>query len=85
MSIQDEVAKRYGWMDYDHFKLNTDDVSDVWCYKAVDDVIKLEKDNAALIANMDEMLYDLLESNPIMSVYWRKKTLHLRVKEGGEG
>ena len=49
MSIQDEVAKRYGWMDYDHFKLNTDDTSDVWCYRAVVDVVKLEKENAALV------------------------------------
>ena len=49
------------------------------------DMAVLAGENAALIVNMDEMLYDLLESNPIMSVYWRKKTLHLRKKEGGEG
>lgn len=48
------------------------------------DMAVLAGENEVLIANMDEMLYDLLESNPIMSVYWRKKTLHLRVKEGGE-
>ena len=46
---------------------------------------QLEAENAALRAVISEILYDLLESNPIMSDYWRKKTLHLIIKEGGRG
>ena len=49
------------------------------------DMAVLVGENEALVAAINEILYDLLESNSIMSVYWRKKTLHLRVKEGGKG
>ena len=38
---------------------------------------RLERENAALKAVIREILYDLLESNPIMSDYWRKKTHEL--------
>ena len=83
-AITDDL--RNYWHDDDVAKLEkanaalTDKLSDYQQGMAV-----LAGENEALVAAIDEILYDLLESNPIMSVYWRKKTLHLRVKEGGEG
>ena len=49
-----------------------------------EDVDKLEKENAALVANMDEMIHDLYGSNEVVATYWDEKTLHLRKKEGGK-
>ena len=45
--LKDEVAKRYGWRDFDHFESNDDNIPND--YKdAVNDVLRLEKENGAL-------------------------------------
>ena len=60
------------------------DIENMSIDEVKDFVDKLEKDNAALVANMDEMIHDLYGSNEVVATYWDEKTLHLRKKEGGK-
>lgn len=51
-NLKDDIVFRYGWIDYDDFKISAKHIENVWCYKAVADVIKLEAENAKLKAEL---------------------------------
>jgi len=66
--IEDKVAKRYSWRDFDHFKRNTDYIDGDFI-KAVNDVIDLEKENAALREAWRELLLFAKEHDADKSLY----------------
>lgn len=64
---EDEIARRYGWQDYDHFKTTTITSSDTWCHRAIDDVIDLEKE-------VQELREFKEKATPILKDLWYWET-----------